>query len=39
VRKQARLVVDQKGDRSLAIVDPVAGKVIADVAERRHYRA
>jgi DNA-binding beta-propeller fold protein YncE len=29
----ARLVVDQKGDRSLAIVDPVAGKVIADVAE------
>jgi DNA-binding beta-propeller fold protein YncE len=27
------LVVDQKGDRSLAIVDPVAGKVIADVAE------
>jgi DNA-binding beta-propeller fold protein YncE len=31
--QQARLVVDQKGDRSLAIVDPVAGKVIADVAE------
>lgn len=28
-----RLLVDQKGDRSLAIVDPVAGKVIADVAE------
>ena len=28
-----RLVVDQKGDRSLAIVDPVAGKVVADVAE------
>ena len=28
-----RLVVDQKGDRSLAIVDPVAGKVIANVAE------
>jgi DNA-binding beta-propeller fold protein YncE len=31
--QQARLVVDQKGDRSLAIVDPVAGKVIANVAE------
>ena len=31
--QQARLLVDQKGDRSLAIVDPVAGKVIADVAE------
>ena len=31
--QQARLVVDQKGDRSLAIVDPVAGMVIADVAE------
>jgi YVTN family beta-propeller protein len=31
--QQARLVVDQKGDRSLAIIDPVAGKVIADVAE------
>jgi YVTN family beta-propeller protein len=30
---QARLLVDQKGDRSLAIVDPVAGKVVADVAE------
>lgn len=29
----ARLLVAQKGDRSLAIVDPVAGKVIADVAE------
>ena len=29
----ARLLVDQKGDRSLAIVDPVAGKVIANVAE------
>jgi DNA-binding beta-propeller fold protein YncE len=28
-----RLLVDQKGDRSLAIVDPVAGKVIASVAE------
>jgi DNA-binding beta-propeller fold protein YncE len=27
------LLVDQKGDRSLAIVDPVAGKVIANVAE------
>jgi len=31
--QQARLLVDQKGDRSLAIVDPVAGKVVADVAE------
>jgi YVTN family beta-propeller protein len=31
--QQARLLVDQKGDRSLAIVDPFAGKVIADVAE------
>ena len=31
--QQARLLVDQKGDRSLAIIDPVAGKVIADVAE------
>ncbi len=31
--QQARLLVDQKGDRSLAIVDPVQGKVIADVAE------
>ena len=30
---QGRLLVDQKGDRSLAIVDPAAGKVIADVAE------
>jgi len=29
----ARLLVAQKGDRSLAIVDPVAGTVIADVAE------
>ena len=28
-----RLLVAQKGDRSLAIVDPVAGKVIADVPE------
>ncbi|MGO8932167.1 MAG: cytochrome D1 domain-containing protein [Terracidiphilus sp.] len=28
-----RLLVAQKGDRSLAIVDPAAGKVIADVAE------
>lgn len=27
------LLVDQKGDRSLAIVDPAAGKVVADVAE------
>jgi DNA-binding beta-propeller fold protein YncE len=31
--QEARLLVDQKGDRSLAIIDPVAGKVIADVAE------
>jgi YVTN family beta-propeller protein len=31
--QQARLLVDQKGDRSLAIVDPVAGMVIAQVAE------
>ena len=31
--QHAHLLVDQKGDRSLAIVDPVAGKVIADVAE------
>jgi len=31
--QQARLLVDQKGDRSLAIVDPVAGKVVVDVAE------
>ena len=29
----ARLLVAQKGDRSLAIVDPVSGNVIADVAE------
>lgn len=28
-----RLLVAQKGDRSLAIVDPIAGKVIANVAE------
>ena len=28
-----RLLVAQKGDRSLAIVDPAAGKVLADVAE------
>jgi len=31
--QQARLVVAQKGSRSLAIVDPVSGKMIADVAE------
>jgi DNA-binding beta-propeller fold protein YncE len=30
---QGRLLVAQKGDRSLAIVDPAAGNVIADVAE------
>ena len=33
VSQQARLLVAQKGDRSLAIVDPIAGKVIANVAE------
>jgi YVTN family beta-propeller protein len=31
--QQSRLLVTQKGDTSLAIVDPVAGKVIASVAE------
>ncbi|MGH9591052.1 MAG: hypothetical protein ACRD25_11700 [Terracidiphilus sp.] len=31
--QQARLLVAQKGDRSLAVVDPAAGKAIADVAE------
>jgi DNA-binding beta-propeller fold protein YncE len=31
--QQARLLVDQKGGRSLAIVDPVQGKVIAEVPE------
>jgi DNA-binding beta-propeller fold protein YncE len=31
--QEARLLVAQKGDRSLAIVDPAAGKVLADVAE------
>jgi DNA-binding beta-propeller fold protein YncE len=31
--QHARLLVAQKGDRSLGIVDPVAGKVIANVAE------
>ena len=31
--QQPRLLVDEKGDHSLAIVDPVAGKVVADVAE------
>jgi DNA-binding beta-propeller fold protein YncE len=30
---QGRLLVAQKGDRSLAIVDPAAGNVIASVAE------
>jgi len=30
---QGRLLVDQKNDRSLAIVDPVAGAVIASVPE------
>ena len=32
--QQARLLVAQKGDSSLAIVDPADGKVIADVAEQ-----
>jgi YVTN family beta-propeller protein len=31
--QSARLLVDEKGGHSLAIVDPVAGKVVADVAE------
>jgi YVTN family beta-propeller protein len=31
--QQARLLVAQKGDESLAIVDPAAGKVLASVAE------
>jgi len=31
--QHGHLLVAQKGDRSLAIVDPVAGKVIANVAE------
>lgn len=31
--QQGRLLVAQKGDDSLAIVDPVAGKVLASVAE------
>jgi DNA-binding beta-propeller fold protein YncE len=31
--QQARLLVDEKGGYSLAIVDPVSGKVVADVAE------
>lgn len=31
--QESRLLVAQKGDRSLAIVDPDAGKVIADVPE------
>jgi YVTN family beta-propeller protein len=31
--QQAHLLVAQKGEDSLAIVDPAAGKVIADVAE------
>jgi DNA-binding beta-propeller fold protein YncE len=31
--QQARLLVDEKGGQSLAIVDPIAGKVVADVAE------
>ena len=31
--QSARLLVAQKGDRSLAIVDPAAGTAIADVAE------
>jgi len=31
--QQPRLLVDEKGGYSLAIVDPAAGKVVADVAE------
>jgi YVTN family beta-propeller protein len=31
--QHVHLLVDQKGDRSLAIVDPIAGTVVADVAE------
>jgi YVTN family beta-propeller protein len=31
--QQGRLLVAQKGDRSLAIVDPVSGKVVASVPE------
>jgi YVTN family beta-propeller protein len=31
--QQSRLLVAQKGDRSLAIVDPVAGKVLGSAAE------
>lgn len=31
--QQARLLVAQKGDHSLAIIDPVAGKVLASVDE------
>jgi len=31
--QQARLLVAEKGDRTLAIVDPAAGKVVSDVAE------
>jgi DNA-binding beta-propeller fold protein YncE len=31
--QHAELLVAQKGDRSLAIVDPVAGKVIAEIPE------
>ncbi|MGA8671398.1 MAG: cytochrome D1 domain-containing protein [Terracidiphilus sp.] len=31
--QESRLLVAQKGDRSLAIVDPVAGKVLGSVAE------
>jgi YVTN family beta-propeller protein len=31
--QQGRLLVTQKGDRSLAIVDPVAGKVLVSVPE------
>jgi len=33
VAQHARLLVAQKGDRSLGIVDPVAGKLIASVPE------
>jgi len=37
--QQARLVVDQKGDRSLAIVDPVAGQGDCRRGRERHHRA
>ncbi|MGH9606051.1 MAG: cytochrome D1 domain-containing protein [Terracidiphilus sp.] len=33
IAQHARLLVAQKGDRSLAIVDPATGKILANVAE------